>query len=164
MRTRIATPWSYDLCLATDGEAIVESRFVRKTQRAAEKAGDSLLREAAAQVRAYFAGRLQRFDLPLHMEGTPFQLAVWQAVAALSFGQFVSYADVARAIGRPLAHRGVAMAMSRTPLDLVIPAHRVLGADGRVKGAQPGSLRLRLVRLEQTRGGLAARRAKDVFA
>lgn len=163
MRARIATPWSHDLCLATDGEAIVESRFVRKSQRS-EKASDSLLREAAAQVRAYFAGRLRRFDLPLHVEGTPFQLSVWRAVAALSFGQFVSYAEVARAIGRPLAHRGVAMAMSRTPLDLIIPAHRVLGADGRVKGAEPGSLRLRLVRLEQTRGGLAARRGKDVFA
>ncbi|MBV8491621.1 MAG: methylated-DNA--[protein]-cysteine S-methyltransferase [Candidatus Eremiobacteraeota bacterium] len=98
---------------------------------------------------AYFGRRLRRFDLPLALHGTAFQLDVWRVVAGLEFGEFVSYADVARGVGRPLAHRGVAMAMSRTPLDLFVPAHRVVGADGRIKGAAPGSVRRQLVQFER---------------
>ena len=114
-----------------------------------EKPSDALLAEAREQVRAYFSRRLKRFDLPLLFGGTPFEVAAWRAVAALAFGEFVSYADVARAIGKPLAHRGVARAMTRAPLDLLVPAHRVIGADGRIKGAGRGSLRVRLAAFER---------------
>ena len=72
----------------------------------------------------------------------------WRCVAALEVGEIVSYADVARAIGRPGAHRGVATAMGRSPLDLFIPAHRVVGADGRIRGASPGSMRRALLAFE----------------
>jgi methylated-DNA-[protein]-cysteine S-methyltransferase len=147
---RIPTPLGYDLVIAVVDGAIVRACFVRKSlKKAAHGDTSQLLRAAKAQVKAYFAGRLYRFDLPLQPEGTPFAVDVWKCVAGLGFGEFVSYADVARAIGRPLAHRGVALAMSRTPIDLFIPAHRVLGADGRVKGAEPGSLRRRLVAFER---------------
>lgn len=131
-----------------NGEAIVGSRFVPRRPGSSEPS-DALLAEAAAQVRAYFARRLERFDLPLALTGTPFQVAVWRAVEQLRFGEFVSYADVARAIGRPLAHRGVAAAMALTPIDLFVPAHRVIGADGRVKGAGPRSVRPLLARFER---------------
>jgi len=145
------TPWPYEFIVTSDGQSLIASRFVRKTRRKVLNCGDPLLAEAASQVRAYFAGRLLRFDLPLALQGTDFQVDVWRAVAQLAFGEFVSYADVARAIGRPLAHRGVARAMAATPLDLFVPAHRVIGADGRVKGAGPGSLRRRLADFERPR-------------
>ncbi|HEX3368482.1 MAG TPA: methylated-DNA--[protein]-cysteine S-methyltransferase [Candidatus Cybelea sp.] len=132
-----------------NGAEILESNFVARRRAATPRGSDPLLREAANQVRAYFARRLARFDVPLRLEGTPLQVAAWRLVAALSFGEFVSYADVARAIGRPGAHRAIATAMVLTPLDLFVPAHRVLGADGRVKGATSKSLRAKLVAFER---------------
>jgi methylated-DNA-[protein]-cysteine S-methyltransferase len=146
---RIPTGWRFDLVVATDGQAIVTSRFAAGRARRYARPGDALLAAAHEQVRAYFARRLRRFDLPLALTGTAFQRAVWELVAGLSFGEFVSYGDVARAIGHPLAHRGVAAAMALTPLDLFVPAHRVIGSDGRVKGARPGSMRTRLVAFER---------------
>jgi methylated-DNA-[protein]-cysteine S-methyltransferase len=154
---RIPTPLRRDLLVASDGANIVASDFVA-VKRGAKSHPDPLLDEAEAQVRAYFKRRLARFDLPLLLDGTPFCEAVWRAVASLSFGQFVSYADVARAVGRPLAHRGVAAAMGRSPLDLFIPAHRVVGADGRVKGGTPGSTRLMLVAFERLQERAASAR------
>ncbi|HEY2473371.1 MAG TPA: methylated-DNA--[protein]-cysteine S-methyltransferase [Candidatus Cybelea sp.] len=137
------------MLLVGDGVVLLESRFVGRRRGAGVRPRDPLLREASAQVGAYFERRLARFDLPLHLTGTALQVAAWRAVAALSFGEFVSYADVARAIGRPGAHRAIAAAMTLTPLALFVPAHRVVGADGRVKGAMKGSLRARLVAFER---------------
>jgi O-6-methylguanine DNA methyltransferase len=140
----VATPFG-PLYLETHGLEIVTSEFRPRARPSAGAVRDPLLREARAQISAYCRKRLRRFDLPWSAPGTPFQLAVWQRVAALETGEIISYADVARAIGAPRAHRGVAMAMGRTPLDLLIPAHRVVGADGRVKGAGPNALRRRLL-------------------
>jgi methylated-DNA-[protein]-cysteine S-methyltransferase len=149
MRCRISTPLGRDLLIVGNGREIVASDFVAPRDGSRSKPTDALLAEAAAQVRAYFARRLRRFDVPLALAGTEFRIGVWRAVSALEFGEFVSYADVARAIGHPLAHRGVASAMGATPLDLFVPAHRVIGADGRIKGAGPRSLRLRLAAFER---------------
>ncbi|MBV8117172.1 MAG: methylated-DNA--[protein]-cysteine S-methyltransferase [Candidatus Eremiobacteraeota bacterium] len=149
MQLRIAIPWGRDLVVQSDGQAIVASRFARARRRSLPTPDDALLAAAAEQVRAYFRRRLKRFDLPLALNGTPFQQSVWQLVASLAFGEFIAYGDVARAIGHPLAHRGVAAAMALTPLDLFVPAHRVVGGDGRLKGARPGSMRTRLVAFER---------------
>jgi len=145
---RLETPLGLDLLVATDGEAIVESGFVRRSRVRRARADHPLLREAHLQVRAYFACRLERFDLPLAFAGTPFAREVYALVAALRFGELVSYGDVARALGHPRSHRAVAAAMGRTPLDLFVPAHRVIGADGKIKGAAPNSLRRRLLKHE----------------
>jgi methylated-DNA-[protein]-cysteine S-methyltransferase len=150
--TLLPTPFGR-LYVACSDTAIAASDFraQRTLARRAAAAGGArhpLLREAAAQVAAYCARRLRRFDLPLGLDGTPLQIAIWRTVAELEFGTLCSYGDVARAVGRPRAHRAVALAMARSPLDLFVPAHRVIGADGRIKGAPAGSLRRRLLAFE----------------
>ncbi|HEY1428317.1 MAG TPA: methylated-DNA--[protein]-cysteine S-methyltransferase [Candidatus Tumulicola sp.] len=142
------TPWNRVLRVRGDGEKITESAFVA-VSHPLRRSTDRLLSEAAAQVRAYCRGRLRRFDLPLLLDGTPLQHDAWACVAALEFGDIVSYADVARAIARPSAHRGVAAAMSAARLALFVPAHRVVGSDGRVRGASPGSMRVTLLEFER---------------
>lgn len=101
------------------------------------------------QVEAYIARRLAVFNLPLALEGTEFEQATWRAVTTIPFGARLSYADVARAIGRPGAHRAVARAMTNVAFDLLVPAHRVIGADGRLKGADADSMRGRLLAFER---------------
>lgn len=158
IRLRISTPLRRDLLIVGNGEVILASNFVAAKRAGESKPSDALLAEARTQVRAYFSRRLRRFDLPLALHGTPLQIDAWRAVASLAFGEFVSYADIARAIGRPLAHRGVAAAMAAAPFDLFIPAHRVIGADGRIKGAGAASMRYRLAAFERRDRGQTAMR------
>lgn len=146
-RAAFRTPLGFALEVESDGERIVAARFKRGAANA-RRLYDPVLREAKSQTGAYFAKRLARFDLPLHFKGTPFQIAVWSFVAGLETGQIVSYGDLARAIGRAGAHRGVAAAMRETPIDLFVPAHRVVGSDGTVRGAGAHSLRRRLLAFE----------------
>jgi methylated-DNA-[protein]-cysteine S-methyltransferase len=144
----LSTPIGAVLQIAADEGKIVESAFRPRSRLRSTPTRDPLLREARAQIEAYFRKKLRRFDLPLALTGTHFQIAVWQLVASLEAGELISYGEVARALGAPLAHRGVATAMRKTPYDLLIPAHRVIGADGRIKGAGPNSLRRRLLAFE----------------
>lgn len=143
----LATPFRAALRVEASEDAIVACDFVR-TRAAPPPGGHSLLREADSQLRAYLARRLERFDLPLQLNGTPLQIAIWRLVAQLETGELISYGDVARAVGAPGAHRAVAAAMGRAPFDLLIPAHRVVGADGRIKGAHPNSMRRTLLAFE----------------
>ena len=147
-RIAIETPIGVTLVVDSRGESICAATFSRNLKVEARRTSNALLREAKRQVQAYFKKRLTRFDLPLHFEGTDFQKDVWNFVAGLETGQLVSYSDLARAIGRPRAHRGVAAAMRMTPIDLFVPAHRVVGADGSVRGAGPNSVRRRLLAFE----------------
>jgi methylated-DNA-[protein]-cysteine S-methyltransferase len=142
---RLSTPFGRDLVVAVEGDVVCASDFRAQAKRALVRPPTGLLREVAEQVRAYVARRLRRFDLPLRLDGPPFAVEVWQLVGSLEFGELISYGEVGRALGRPLAHRAVAAAMRRTPIDLFIPAHRVVGADGRLKGAPDASMRRRLL-------------------
>jgi methylated-DNA-[protein]-cysteine S-methyltransferase len=90
---------------------------------------------AAAQLREYFAGERAEFDLPLAPRGTPFQLAVWAELAAIPYGKTVSYGEVAVALGKSLvASRAVGLANGRNPISIILPCHRVIGADGSLTG------------------------------
>jgi methylated-DNA-[protein]-cysteine S-methyltransferase len=106
-------------------------------------------REAIAQIDAYFAGRLDRFDLALAPEGTSFQREVWSALTTIPYGETVSYGELARHLGRPAASRAVGAANGRNPIPIVIPCHRVVGADGSLTGFGGGlAIKRRLLELE----------------
>jgi methylated-DNA-[protein]-cysteine S-methyltransferase len=100
-------------------------------------------RDAADQLRAYFAGELRDFDLPLAPRGTAFQRAVWNALRAVPYGRTVGYGELAARIGRPGAARAVGAANGRNPIAIVIPCHRVIGADGTLTGYGGGLARKR---------------------
>ncbi|HKP20162.1 MAG TPA: methylated-DNA--[protein]-cysteine S-methyltransferase [Thermoleophilaceae bacterium] len=114
---------------------------------------DPLLLEAAGQLRAYFAGELREFDLPLAPTGTPFQRDVWHAVSGVPYGRTASYAEIAAAVGRPAACRAVGAANGRNPLPVIVPCHRIIGAAGALTGYGGGLDRKRsLLDLERTAG------------
>jgi methylated-DNA-[protein]-cysteine S-methyltransferase len=105
--------------------------------------------EAVRQLRAYFAGKLRRFDIPLDLQGTEFQLRVWRQLAAIPFGETRSYSQIAAAIGAPRAVRAVGAANGANPIPIVIPCHRVIGAAGTLVGYGGGlPLKKRLLELE----------------
>jgi methylated-DNA-[protein]-cysteine S-methyltransferase len=93
-----------------------------------------VFRDAVAQLQAYFAGELRTFDLPLDMIGTPFQRRVWEALRAIPYGETWSYAELARAVGSPGASRAVGLANGRNPVGIIVPCHRVIGANGSLTG------------------------------
>src|SRR4051812_20291461 len=94
-----------------------------------------VLDEAAAQLEAYFAGDLVRFELPLELHGTEFQRGCWLALASIPYGQTVSYGEQARRLGLGSdAARAVGAANGQNPLPIVLPCHRVIGADGSLTG------------------------------
>jgi methylated-DNA-[protein]-cysteine S-methyltransferase len=95
---------------------------------------DDVVVEACRQLNEYFEGRRKTFSLPLAPEGTAFQCLVWQALTEVAYGETVSYSQLAQRIGRPLAVRAVGAANGQNPIPIVIPCHRVIGADGRLVG------------------------------
>jgi methylated-DNA-[protein]-cysteine S-methyltransferase len=98
-----------------------------------------VLREAAAQLGDYFAGRRQHFDLPLDLtHGTGFQQAVWQALLAIPAGRTTSYGALSAGIGKPAAVRAVGAAVGRNPISVIVPCHRVLGTNGSLTGYAGG--------------------------
>jgi methylated-DNA-[protein]-cysteine S-methyltransferase len=110
-----------------------------------------LLVEAVRQLRAYFDRDLKEFDLPLRPEGTAFQLRVWEQLRLIGYGETASYGDVARRLGMTAAaSRAVGLANGRNPIAIVVPCHRVIGADGSLTGYAGGVERKQLLlELEQ---------------
>lgn len=105
--------------------------------------------EVIRQLQAYFRGELKEFDLPLAMEGTEFQLRVWNALRAIPYGETISYARLAERIGNPKAVRAVGLANGSNPIPIIVPCHRVIGSDGSLTGFGGGlSTKKRLLELE----------------
>lgn len=96
--------------------------------------GTPLLQEAVRQLEAYFRGELKVFDLPVRLAGTAFRLRCWEALRTIPYGYTISYGEQARRIGNPKAVRAVGGANHHNPISIVVPCHRVIGADGTLTG------------------------------
>lgn len=108
-----------------------------------------LLRECVRQLRLYFGGQLTGFDLPIRVQGTPFRMRVWAELRRIPYGQTISYGELARRIGSPGASRAVGGANHHNPVCILIPCHRVIGADGSLTGYGEGmDMKEALLRLE----------------
>jgi methylated-DNA-[protein]-cysteine S-methyltransferase len=107
------------------------------------------LKPAADQLEGYFSGTLATFDLPLDLVGTEFQLKVWNALLSIPYGETRSYGQIAKAVGQPKAARAVGLANQQNPIAIIVPCHRVIGADGSLTGYGGGLPRKRkLLELE----------------
>ncbi|MFI6560237.1 methylated-DNA--[protein]-cysteine S-methyltransferase [Streptomyces sp. NPDC050534] len=101
--------------------------------------------EAEQQLKAYFAGELKEFTLQLRLNGTPFQRTVWDELRRIPYGETRSYGQLAEALGKPAASRAVGLANGKNPIGVIVPCHRVVGADGSLTGYGGGLARKRLL-------------------
>jgi methylated-DNA-[protein]-cysteine S-methyltransferase len=138
VHTRVDSPVG-PLLLAADearlhGIWFSNSRHPVPPEHERQPGDNEVLASTRRQLAEYFAGLRRIFDLPLAPEGTTFQREVWQALAAIPYGQTLSYQQLAARFGRPAAMRAVGAANGRNPLPIVLPCHRVIGADGALTG------------------------------
>jgi len=141
------------LVLMSDGARLTGLHFPGWTPPERPGIGsDWVLDSAQRQLDAYFLRQITTFDLPLGLEGTPFQLRVWSALLKIPYGETRSYAQLAAALDNPSATRAVGAANGRNPISIVVPCHRVIGADGSLTGFGGGIERKKfLLSLEQGR-------------
>lgn len=134
----VATPVG-PLLIAASDNALVAVEF-RANRHPVKRDGDwregdnAILRETEQQLRAYFDRERRAFDLPLAPRGTAFQQQVWATLAEIPYGETWSYRDLAQRIGKPAAVRAVGAANGRNPIPIILPCHRVVGADGSLTG------------------------------
>src|SRR3954452_21578129 len=126
----------------------------------ADDGDDPVLAALAEQLDAYFAGDLSTFDVPLELHGNPFERRVWDALLEIPYGETISYGELARRIGAPTAARAVGLANSRNPVAILVPCHRVIGANGKLTGYAGGlDMKRALLDLEGGRMMLSAGRS-----
>lgn len=149
------------LRLVSDGAALRCIDFLASPAERAAPAdwirAEEPFRDATRQLRAYFAGSLRDFDLPLAPQGTEFQRRVWSRLREIPYGETISYSELAARVGNPKASRAVGLANGRNPIPIVIPCHRVIGKDGTLVGYGGGlGIKERLLALERRHPGLEA--------
>jgi methylated-DNA-[protein]-cysteine S-methyltransferase len=138
-----------ELLLLGDGESLSRLHMVGSRKRVeinpAWKRDDEAFGDTREQLNEYFAGSRREFDLPLSMVGNPFELRVWDELQTIPYGETTSYGEIARRIGNPGAPRAVGLANGRNPIAVIVPCHRVIGADGSLTGYGGGLERKRLL-------------------
>lgn len=162
-QVRIPTPLGDMIAVATD-RALVRLEFARAEEDRdgnrygprprdwplAPEPGNDITRQAAEELAAYFEGGRRQFDVPLEPHGTPFQRQVWEALRRIPYGETRSYGEQAASIGRARAVRAVAQANGANPIAVIVPCHRVIGADGSMTGYGAGVWRKeRLLAIER---------------
>ncbi|MCX7856303.1 MAG: methylated-DNA--[protein]-cysteine S-methyltransferase [Anaerolineae bacterium] len=149
----IATPTG--LCrvgLPGENRASLEAWVARWVGPESLEENPAALSEAVIQLREYFSRLRREFDLPLDLRGTPFQRRVWEELQRVLYGQTVVYSELARRVGRPGAARAVGHAVGANPIPIIVPCHRVVGADGSLVGYGGGlEIKSALLRLEGVR-------------
>lgn len=140
-----------DLTLTEENGALTGLYFGRRSLEG-EEGLTALLERTSRQLEEYFAGKRKQFDLPLSLRGTEFQRQVWAALRDIPYGETRSYGQIAQAVGRPKAVRAVGMANHRNPISIIVPCHRVVGADGSLTG-YGGGLENKKFLLALERGG-----------
>jgi len=146
------------LLLTSNGAALTGLYFQKEgkenyglTEDSVETADLPIFEETRKQLRQYFAGELRQFDIPLLMKGSEFQRKVWEALTHIEFGTTESYGQLARRIGNPAASRAVGLANGKNPISIIVPCHRVIGANGTLTGYGGGIENKRyLLELENT--------------
>jgi methylated-DNA-[protein]-cysteine S-methyltransferase len=123
-----------DLLLTGDGAALTGVDFLDRVADPVGQRDDGAFGAARAQLRAYFGGELTEFSLDLAPRGTPFQQRVWSALRTIPYGTTTTYGKLATALGNARAMRAVGLANGRNPISIVIPCHRVIGANGSLTG------------------------------
>ncbi len=148
--------WQYDtpigrITLAEEDGKITNLSFPKEEILTEAKLEETqTLKLAAMQLIEYFSGIRQVFDMPLAPLGTPFQQTVWEALLQIPYGETISYGKLANSIGRPGAARAVGLANNRNPIPLIIPCHRVIGANGKLVGYGGGlPIKEQLLELER---------------
>jgi methylated-DNA-[protein]-cysteine S-methyltransferase len=143
-----AVLWGYvdsplgELLLARDAAGIRQLTFEHHRHPRPVQPGwrrdDAAFADARAELAEYFAGRRKAFDLPLSLPGTPFQRQVWNALVDVSWGQTITYAQLAERIGRPGHYHPVGAAVGMNPVSILVPCHRAVGSDGGLTGYAGG--------------------------
>ena len=125
-----------DLMLVADDSALIGVHFAGFEPRENWKRTPAhpILKEAAQQLQDYFAGKRNKFSIPLRLEGTEFQKKIWKQIARIPYGQTISYSDLAKNAGNPEAIRAAGTSTGRNPIAIIIPCHRVVGKNGAMCG------------------------------
>ncbi|TDC80124.1 methylated-DNA--[protein]-cysteine S-methyltransferase [Micromonospora sp. KC606] len=146
-----------EFSVATDGAAVRGAHFGR-VAAAVEQPVDELDRQVVAELRAYFAGEVTGFEMPVAVpRGSDFERAVWREMTRIPYGETLTYGEVARRVGDAGAARAVGVACNRNPIPVLVPCHRIVGAGGKLVGFGGGLDRK--VKLLELEAGVALRRA-----
>lgn len=142
--------------IADNGEAVTGLFFAGDVNPPAgcTIAETPLIKKASVQLNEYLEGKRKSFDVPVSLEGTAFQKAVWEALTEIPYGETRSYRQIAERIGNPKACRAVGMANNKNPVAVIVPCHRVIGANGKLVGYGGGiDLKEKLLALEKKFAG-----------